>query len=328
MQTFKSFEEVLYTVNDRTFGDIALRLFQFQASENMVYRQYLHFLGVNPHEIQGIESIPYLPVSFFKDQKVVTGTWTPEIIFTSSGTTLQQKSSHAVQSLSFYEANCQKTFEYFFGPITTYHFLALLPSYLEREGSSLIAMSEHFIKKSGSHQSGFYLNNKEELIRCLAGLKNDKRKPLLLGVSFALLDLAEEYEADLSHCIVMETGGMKGRRKEITREELHAILKSRLNIDAVCSEYGMTEMLSQAYSKGGGMCATPPWVRVLVKEVNDPFAVEKGRTGILNIIDLANIRSCAFIETRDLARITQEGYFEVLGRMDNSDIRGCNLMVE
>lgn len=327
VQTFKSFEEVLYTVNDRTFNDIALRLFQFQARENQVYRQYLHFLGADVQKIQSVESIPFLPVSFFKDHDVVTGTWTPECVFTSSGTTLQTRSSHAVNSFSFYEANCQKTFEYFFGPLTDYHFLALLPSYLEREGSSLIAMVDYFIRKSGSQQSGFYLNNRVELLKHLTALKNDARRPLLLGVTFALLDLAEEFEADLSHCIVMETGGMKGRRKEITREELHSKLKERFNIETVYSEYGMTEMLSQAYSKAGGICATPPWVRVVVKEINDPFSLEKGKAGILNIVDLANIWSCAFIETRDLARIPQEGYFEVLGRMDNSDIRGCNLLV-
>jgi len=209
-----------------------------------------------------------------------------------------------------------------------YHFLALLPSYLERKGSSLIAMIDHFIKNDETLQSGFYLNNIDDLIRKIQELKNSKKKTLLWGVSFALLDLAEKLEVDLSHCIVMETGGMKGRRKEWVREELHHYLCKRFNVSSIHSEYGMTELLSQAYSNGDGYYSSPPWMKVIVRDVNDPFGrVNDGKTGAINVIDIANVHSCAFIETEDLGRLVNGPKFEILGRMDNSDIRGCNLLV-
>ncbi len=260
---------------------------------------------------------------------MVTGSYSnPDVIFTSSGTTGAITSRHVVPSLSFYLENCKRNFEFFFGSLSDYHILALLPSYLEREGSSLIAMVNFFIQKSESAHGGFYLNNYETLLEKIDQLRRDNRKVLLLGVSFALLELAEKFEVDLSHCMIMETGGMKGRRREMTREELHDFLQRRFNVKTIFSEYGMTELMSQAYSLGKGVYRTPPWMKVVIRDINDPFARElPGKTGGLNIIDLANLHSCAFIETQDLSKMAQDGSFEVLGRFDNSDIRGCNLLV-
>jgi hypothetical protein len=325
LDTFKSIIRDLYPSNEQSFEEIALKLFRHQAVENQVYRTYLAYLGVEIEEVGAIRDIPFLPISFFKTQSVVSGNWSPEVIFTSSGTAGQQVSRHSVPSLSFYRKHSQGIFESFFGPLEEYHVLALLPSYLERTGSSLVAMANHFILESKSSFSGFYLNDLDRLAAHLVELKGD-RKVLLLGVTFALLDLAEKYDIDLGHCMVMETGGMKGRRKEIVREELHEILCGNLNIKKVYSEYGMTELLSQAYSTGGGLFSCPPCMRVLLKEINDPFGGAIHTSGVINVIDLANAHSCAFIETQDLGRLGQDGHFEVLGRIDNSDIRGCNLM--
>jgi hypothetical protein len=328
LQTFKSFEQVLYTVNDSTFEDIALRLFYKQAAENKVYSDFIGYLGIEPTSIKSLDKIPFLPISFFKSHSLTTGDWSPEIVFTSSGTTGTVTSSHAVPHLSFYLQNAKHNFELFFGRLSDYHILALLPSYLEREGSSLISMVDFFIKESASGHGGFYLNNYDTLLKKAIELKEGNRKVLLLGVSFALLELAEKFHVDLSHCLIMETGGMKGRRKEITREELHSFLKERFKVRSILSEYGMTELMSQAYSLENGLYRCSPWMRVLVRDINDPFKSEpNGKTGGINIIDLANLYSCAFIETQDLGKVVQNGYFEVLGRFDNSDIRGCNLLV-
>jgi len=329
LDTFKSFEDLLYKVNDKNFEDIALQLFRFQAKENAVYKEFITHLGCNPSKIARLEDIPFLPISFFKSHTVKTGEWISQCVFTSSGTSGAATSSHEVPRLAFYLANTEKAFTYFFGPIEDYHILALLPSYLEREGSSLVAMADYFISRSQSNHSGFYLNNQSELVDRLLKLKKEgSKKILLLGVSFALLELAENYPVDLSGCIVMETGGMKGRRKELIREELHQILTTRLNVKSIFSEYGMTELMSQAYSLGDGYYSCPPWLRVILRDINDPFSFEKdGKVGGINIIDLANFHTCSFIETQDLGRKAQNGSFEVLGRMDNSDVRGCNLLV-
>ena len=329
MDTFKGFEELLCGINDQSFDDIALRLFRFQAKNNPVYSSYLHYLGVDPLLIQCIRDIPFLPISFFKTHTVVTGIWEPETLFTSSGTTGATASRHFVHSLSFYQGHSQRIFEGFFGAITDYHILALLPSYLEREGSSLVNMVDYFIKESDSPHSGFYLHDTDSLIKKIDEIKDGERKLLLIGVSFALLDLADKgVVVDWQKCIVMETGGMKGRRKELTREELHATLKEQFNVDQICSEYGMTELLSQGYSMGNGIFSCPRSMKILIRDANDPFfSLETGKAGIINVIDLANIYSCAFIETQDLGRVLQNGNFEVLGRMDNSDVRGCNLLV-
>lgn len=328
MDTFKSFEDSLYSVNEGNFEDIALSLFRFQAENNLVYSQYLRFLDCNPYEIQAVENIPFLPISFFKTQLVKTGTWQPESEFLSSGTTGMITSKHLVRDTSFYLGLSQNIFERFYGSCENFHFLALLPSYLERKGSSLIAMMNHFIEASKSTHSGFYLSNHDELKRKIQFLQNDEKQVILWGVSFALLDLAESGEIDLSNCIVIETGGMKGRRKEMIRLDVHEYLKSRFNVPVIHSEYGMTELMSQAYSQSRGYYQCPPWMKVFVRDINDPFSPVKGRAGAINIIDLANFHSCAFIETQDLGQIAEQGNFEVLGRIDNSDVRGCNLLVE
>lgn len=327
MQTFKSISQDLYPADNQAFEEIALKLFQFQAANNPVYSQYLTYIGVAPGNVTTFDQIPFLPIGLFKTQTVVTGQWTPELVFLSSATTGQVQSRHAIPSLEFYVGHAQRIFEESFGSLKQFHVLCLLPSYLERTGSSLVVMADHFIKQSQSPISGFFLNDLDRLISQLEASR-DGRKVLLLGVSFALLDLAEKYDVDLSHCMVMETGGMKGRRQEITREELHQVLCKNLNVQVVHSEYGMTEILSQAYSSSNGLFKCPKSLRIVLKEVNDPFSKEECATGVINVIDLANTHSCAFIETRDLGRADQQGHFEVLGRIDNSEIRGCNLLVE
>jgi hypothetical protein len=330
LDNFKSFDSLLYTVNDSNINDIALRLYQYQANHNPIYAKYLQYLGVNGKVIHDVNEIPFLPISFFKSQILKTDQWKEELCFTSSGTTGKNTSTHYIANLNFYLTHAQRCFEHFYGSIDQYHIFALMPSYLERENSSLVAMMSSFIKKSESEYSGFYLNEYENLLRDIeACRKKSTKKILLWGVSFALLDIAEKYSPDLHDCLVFETGGMKGRRKEITRLELHQQLKNNFNIDHIYSEYGMTELLSQAYTRGGDLFYPSPWMKVIVREVVDPF--EKGqinRTGGLNVIDLANIHSIAFIETEDAGKVFADGSFEVMGRIDNTDVRGCNLMVE
>jgi hypothetical protein len=329
LETFKSFSPKLYTINERIFPDIALEVFRFQSVNNPVYAAFLRNLSVDASKVNSISEIPFLPISFFKSQTLKTGDWEPETFFSSSGTTGSTTSKHAVQSLDFYLDHAQKCFEYFFGPVSDYHFLALLPSYLEREGSSLVAMINHFIRQSKSSFSGFYLQNTDQLLRDIDGLRHDSRKTIVWGVSFALLDLIEKSDVDLSHGMVFETGGMKGRRKEITRADLHAQLGKRLHVDHIYSEYGMTELLSQAYTQGTQRFACPPWMKVIGREVTDPFSKGLlGETAGINVVDLANWSTISFIETEDLGKVYSDGTFEILGRIDNSDIRGCNLMIE
>ena len=323
MQSFKSFEESLYHVNDQSFEEIALELFQFQAKNNPVYAEYIRHLGIEPTSIRTIYDIPYLPVSFFKTHDIKTGDWKEHAVFTSSGTTGMVSSRHLVYDVDFYLSNAVRCFAFFYGDPSNYTTLALLPSYAERQGSSLIAMIEHFIARG---EGGFYHNDREGLLQQLA--RSSKRKVVLWGVTFALVDLAGERELDLSNCIVFETGGMKGRRKEITRAELHEFLGTRFHT-RIHSEYGMTELMSQAYSIENGLFQCPPWMKVVVRDPEDPRDMLVGRErGGINIVDLANFHTCAFIETQDLGKMGQKGSFEVLGRMDNSDIRGCNLLVE
>lgn len=329
MDTFKSFESNLYTVNDQSFTDIALDLFRFQAVHNPVYKSFIENLSINIEAVRKLEQVPFLPITFFKHQVIKTGNWQPEITFTSSGTTANVSSQHAVQHLEFYLRHAQHCFEFFFGPLTDYHFLALLPSYLERQGSSLIAMMDHFIKQSKSHYSAFYLYDVQKLLEDLESLRHNSRKTILWGVSFALLDLADKHKVDLTPFMIFETGGMKGRKKEITRAALHETLTNAFHVSKVYSEYGMTELLSQAYTKGSHQFLCPPWMKVIGRELTDPL--QKGllsETGGINVIDLANWHSVAFIETEDLGKVYADGSFEVLGRMDNSDVRGCNLLME
>jgi len=327
LHTLKSFEKDLSTVNEGNFENIALRLFRLQARGNKVYNTYLTYLGVNIEGVTRLEQVPFLPISFFKDQMVVTGTWKPQTVFYSSSTTGATPSKHYVRDLGAYLQNCTRIFERFYGPLVDFHFLALLPSYLERKGSSLVAMAGHFMENSHSPLSSFYLSNVQDLLKVLEKANRLDRKTILLGVSFALMDLADKREMDLGNCMIMETGGMKGRREEVTREELHGYLCGRWNARAIHSEYGMTELFSQAYAPERGYFKTPPGMKVMVRGINDPFEyLGTGRTGGINVVDLSNIYTCAFVETQDLGRIRQDGSFEVLGRIDNSDIRGCNLL--
>lgn len=306
-----------------------MELFHYQCAKNGLYSRFVHLLGLTPDMVTGIDKIPYLPIEFFKNNIVTCRPDDePQQVFTSSSTTGTGTSKHYVYDVELYEQSFIKGFELFYGPVSDYCILALLPSYLEREGSSLIYMAEKLIQLSNNHESGFYLNNTDQLVLKLEGRNTLHEKTLLLGVSFALLNLAEHYKLYTEpNCIVMDTGGMKGRRKEITRQELHETLCEAFRSSVIHSEYGMTELLSQAYSKGNGMYQTPPWMRISLRDINDPFAkVATGGTGGINIIDLANIDSCAFIATTDIGRMHKNGQFEVLGRYDFSDVRGCNLM--
>lgn len=314
--------------NEKQFVDHALSTFNYQYQHIPVYREFCEFLKIKPQAVQSLKDIPFLPIQFFKSHKIKTPNRSTDIVFTSSGTTGNQTSKHFVTNLSLYENSFRKGFEHFYGAVSDYCILALLPAYLEREGSSLIYMVEDMIKASGHSSSGFYLNNLEELVQTLTHLEATKTKTLLIGVSFALLDLAENFNLNLKHTVVMETGGMKGRRKEMIRQELHQILKTGLGTQLIHSEYGMTELLSQGYSKGNGLFHCPPWMRILARDTEDPFSYKStGKTGGLNVIDLANLYSCAFIATQDLGKVYGDNSFEVLGRFDHSDIRGCNLMV-
>lgn len=312
--------------NDHQFEKLALELFNYQFSSNNIYQKYCLSLKKTPENVNSLNKIPFLPISFFKTHEVKAGNYTASVVFTSSGTTGTEKSRHFVKDKYVYEKTFEKAFELFYNQPEDYVIMGLLPSYLEREGSSLVYMVAHLIGASQDPLSGFYLNNYRELVDSLNNYQG-KKQILLIGVSYALLDLCEHYDLDLSKCIVMETGGMKGKRKEMTKATLHEKLKSSLNLLSVHSEYGMTELMSQAYSKGDGIFQTPPWMKVLIREYNDPFNYIEGKTGGLNVIDLANIDSCAFIETEDLGKLHTQG-FEVIGRLDTADLRGCNLLVQ
>jgi phenylacetate-coenzyme A ligase PaaK-like adenylate-forming protein len=321
--------DLIFDLKDSgSFADTALRIFKFQAVNNPVYRHFISSLGRTVSGIRNVYDIPFLPAEFFKSQTVAIENQSFEAVFESSRTTGDTPSRHFVHDLKLYEKSFQNSFRYFYGDPSEYFIAVLLPSYNERQNSSLIYMMNGLIKKSGNRNSGFYDNNPEDLIRTIQMAKNSGQKNLLLGVSFALLDLAGNYSPDLSGTIVMETGGMKGRRKEITREELHEILKLKLNVQSIHSEYGMTELLSQAYSQGNGIFHCPPWMKILIRDPQDPLTVtdEQGRMGGINIIDLANIYSCSFIATSDFGKLHENGGFGISGRFDNSDVRGCNLM--
>ncbi len=320
-------KETIFSIqNQDEFNEIALNVFRFQSDENWVYKKFIQFLGLNPAEINSVEKIPFLPIRFFKSHEVISGTGKAEKIFSSSGTTRSLTSKHLVTDLSFYRESLRHSFRHFYGNFDDYTVFALLPSYLEREGSSLIDMVEFWIEKTGS--GGFYLFNHEELFKDLIRNEEKEKKAILIGVSFALLDFVENYQMELKNTIVMETGGMKGRKEEITREELHKILKKGFGVDEIHSEYGMTELLSQAYSKGNSRFVTPSWMKILIRDTEDPLTfLAEGKTGGINVIDLANLNSCSFIATDDLGKIYPDNSFEILGRFDHSDVRGCNLMV-
>jgi len=321
-------KEIFNLTNQDGFDKVALDIFQNQAVNNDTYKRFLQLIGVEPVKVKSVKNIPFLPIEFFKTHDIMSSKDPIQKTFLSSGTTGMTQSKHMVTELGIYEESFIRGFEQFYGPVEDFTILALLPGYLEREGSSLIYMVDHMIEKSGSKHSGFYLNNLAELSEKLEALDSKGEKVLLIGVSYALLDLIEKRKFKLNNTIVMETGGMKGRRKELVRQELHNLLSEGLGVTQIHSEYGMTELLSQAYSKGGGIFETPPWMKVFTRDPEDPFnMLPTGKSGGINIIDLANMNSCSFIATQDLGRNVDEDHFEILGRFDHSDIRGCNLMV-
>jgi phenylacetate-coenzyme A ligase PaaK-like adenylate-forming protein len=323
----KSFSP-LRTTDAANFDGRALKIFHHQATTNKVYAEFISHLGIAPDQVMKLSDIPFLPIQLFKSHQVLSGEQDVEMVFKSSGTTGSEPSLHYVTDLPLYEESFIGAFEHFYGSVSDYTVLALLPSYLEREGSSLVYMVSTLIERSGHYESGFYLDDLETLNRILLQLDAENRNVLLLGVSFALLDLIERYQYQLKNTIVMETGGMKGRRDELVRQELHQKLCAGFGLDVIHSEYGMTELLSHAYSQGNGVFNCPPWMRVYARDTEDAMTIlPAGRSGGLNIIDLANVNSCSFIATQDLGKVDENGSFEVLGRFDHSDIRGCNLMV-
>ncbi|WP_293311929.1 acyl transferase [Pedobacter sp. UBA5917] len=322
-------EDIFSIKSANEFNSIALNIFKLQAQNCNVYREYIFHLGIDADEITEVAQIPFLPISFFKSHSVLSSTGPIEVTFSSSGTTGMVQSSHHVTEVKLYEQSYLQAFTEFYGPVNDYCFLALLPSYQQRSGSSLIYMVNDLIEKSKHLQSGYFLYNHDELLQTLLDLKSKKQKTVLIGVTYALLDFIENFDIDFPELIVMETGGMKGKRKEMVREELHEQLTKGFGVKTIHSEYGMTELLSQAYSLGEGIFNCPNWMKVVIRDTNDPLSLmPNGRTGGINVIDLANINSCSFIATQDLGRINPDQSFEVLGRFDNADIRGCNLLVQ
>ena len=319
----------IFTISDqKQFDKIALKVFRYQYENNLVYREFCDFLKTDPQKVKSIQQIPFLPIEFFKARAVVSNTNPIQTIFTSSGTTGMVTSQHLVTDVSIYEESYRKGFSQFYGNIEDYVVLALLPSYLEREGSSLIYMVTDLIHLSNQPESGFYLHNYDELIKKSIDLDQSGKNIILIGVTYALLDLIEKQSFNLQNTIIMETGGMKGKRKEMIREELHQQLCKGFGVHSIHSEYGMTELLSQAYSLGEGVFECPPWMQIHIRDTEDALSyVKEGKTGGVNVIDLANSNSCSFIATQDLGKKYSDGSFEILGRFDHSDIRGCNLMV-
>ena len=330
MLSEKEIHKALFNISsDAEFNALALAVFLYQYNNTEVYGKFVKSLKIKANAIKHYSEIPFIPIEFFKTQQISSKPLSADTVqFTSSGTTGQITSTHYVSDINLYEKSFIKGFELFYGKPNNYCILALLPNYLERGGSSLVYMFDRLIKESAHPLSGFYLHTTDALIKTLAHLKHASQKTLLLGVTYALLDLADHDIVVGEHVTVMETGGMKGRRKEMIKEEVHAVLKEKLSTHAIHSEYGMTELLSQAYAKRDGLFECPPWMRVLIRDTNDPFSyVKPGKGGGINVIDLANLYSCSFIETKDLGKMHADGSFEILGRFDNSDLRGCNLMI-
>jgi len=321
-------KEIFDIKSEEQFKFAAFEVFKHQFENNKTYRSFCDLLYIHPADVQSIEQIPFLPIQFFKSRKILSSKDEIQEIFTSSGTTGSITSQHFVTDIKLYQESYLKGFAHFYGNIKDYVVLGLLPNYLERNGSSLVFMVNDLIEKSTHIDSGFYLHNLDELAQKIITLDKSGQKILLIGVSFALLDLIEKHQFSLKNTIVMETGGMKGRRKELVRAELHEVLKKGFGVSEIHSEYGMTELLSQAYSKGNGIFKTPPWMKILIRDTEDALTIlPNQKTGGINVIDLANYNSCSFIATQDLGKIYENGTFEIIGRFDNADIRGCNLMV-
>ena len=313
--------------NSSEFEDLALNVFRYQHEYCTVYRNFCDLLSIAVSGVDTIEKIPFLPITFFKQKEIISRDKISEVTFTRSGTTGSITSKHQVADIAIYEESFKKGFAHYYGNVQDYTILALLPSYLERQGSSLVYMVDQLIKDSHSLDSGFYLNDLDGLIKKLDQLESQGKKTILIGVSYALLDLIEKRTFQLKNTIVMETGGMKGRRKELIKPALHALLKEGFGTHKIHSEYGMTELLSQAYSKKEGVFTCPPWMKILTRDTEDPLSLLQNKTGGINVIDLANVYSCSFIATQDLGIVKPDGSFNIMGRFDDSDIRGCNLMV-
>lgn len=320
-------EDKIFSLEPVDIEQLALEVFQFQYNNNAIYQQYVKALSIVGSNVRSIDQIPFLPIRFFKTADIKTTVFEPEAVFESSGTTQTINSRHYVKDMSIYHRSFLQAWEQFYGPVQDWCVIGLLPAYLERQNSSLVVMVNEMIKLSGHAQSGFYLYEHEKLAAVLQELEKQGQKTLLIGVTFGLLDFAEQFPMPLKHTIVMETGGMKGRRREMTRQEVHAILSTAFKTPLIHSEYGMTELLSQAYSYGHGLFDCPPWMKVLVRQDDDPLDVRVAGSGVINIIDLANLYSCSFIATDDVGTVQEDGSFEVLGRVDTSDIRGCNLLI-
>ncbi len=320
--------DIFTIASKKEFEKTTLKVFRYQYDNNIVYRDFCGFLKKDKNNVKLVKDIPFLPIQFFKTHNVLSSPNPVQVTFTSSGTTGMVTSRHLVTNTDYYDQSFRLAFSQFYGNIEDYAVLALLPSYLEREGSSLIYMVEDLIQGSNNPNSGFYLHNYDELTEKLTALDNAGQNVLLIGVTYALLDLTERQKFQLKNTIIMETGGMKGRRREMIREELHEMLCNGFGVSKIHSEYGMTELLSQAYSLGDGIFECPPWMDILIRDTEDALTyIDYGKTGGINVIDLANINSCSFIATQDLGKKFTNQSFEVLGRFDNSDIRGCNLMV-
>jgi hypothetical protein len=326
--SLNSFRRSLFDTDLHSFDEKAIWLFRKQATENPVYRSYLNFLGCDIRRIDRVEKIPFLPIGFFREHRVAMGKFLEEAVFESSATTGSRPGRHYVRDLGHYRRVCEACYSRLISPVQDRCFLALLPSYLERPNSSLVHMMEHFMSVSRHPASGFFLRNFDELAQRIRSLRRDGVEAVLFGVTFGLLDFAEYWQEELPHITVMETGGMKGRKREMTREEVYARLRGAWGGVRIYSEYGMTELMSQAYTRREGIFITPPWMRIMIRDLYDPFQyLGPGRHGAINVIDLANIDSCAFIETQDLGMLTPDGGFMVLGRTDDSELRGCSLML-
>jgi phenylacetate-coenzyme A ligase PaaK-like adenylate-forming protein len=316
----------IFSVTEQNFNEVALEIFRYQYLHNVVYKQWVDSLQIKVDEINKLENIPYLPVQFFKTHAITTGEFAPQATFESSGTTGSFNSKHYIRDVNLYQESYLKGFEFFYGDIKEWCVLGLLPSYLERSGSSLVMMVDDLIKRSNHPKSGFYLNDFSMLADTINTLELNQQKTLLMGVTFALLDFAEQFSLRLNHTTIMETGGMKGRRQEMIRDEVHEVLKKKFGLSAIHSEYGMTELLSQTYSKQDGLFSPVPWLKILIRDEEDPLKVIRTGRGGLNIIDLPNMHSCSFIATEDAGECFADGSFIVNGRIDNSDMRGCSLM--
>jgi hypothetical protein len=320
-------EDKIFTVEPSDFEQLALEVFQFQYNNNAIYQHYVNALSIVGSNVRSVDQIPFLPIRFFKTTDIKSTVFEPEAVFESSGTTQTVNSRHYVKDINIYRRSFLQAWEQFYGPVQNWCVIGLLPAYLERQNSSLVVMVNEMIKLSQHAHSGFYLYEHEKLAHVLQELEKQGQKTILIGVTFGLLDFAEKYPMPLQHTIVMETGGMKGRRREMTREEVHLLLTTAFQTQAIHSEYGMTELLSQAYSYGNGVFNCPPWMKVLIRQDDDPLDVRVSGSGVINVIDLANLYSCSFIATDDVGTVMPDGSFEVLGRIDTSDIRGCNLLI-